>query len=321
MHRRSLLAAVLAGLPLAAARSQDFPARPVRVVVGFPPGGGTDLVARPLAQKVQGIFGQSVVVDNRAGANGSVGLEVVAKSPPDGYTIGHVNSSVVVTNPLLYKNLAVNVERDLVPVCTVADSAVVLAVPADLAARDLRELVALAKARPGQLNFGSGGLGSVDHLGFEVLKRQTGVEFLHVPYRGGGPALNDMIGGRVQLMISSYGMYKGQVDAGRVRIVAVLAPERHPALPDVPTGVEQGWPDLIVPAWQGIMAPAQTPATVLDKVETAYRAALADPEVKALLVSLGYFPIFRGQKDAARMIRDDTARWGAIIRELGIQLD
>ena len=300
MHRRSLIAAALAGLPLAAARSQDFPTRPVRVVVGFPPGGGTDLVARPLAQKVQGIFGQSVVVDNRAGANGSVGLEVVAKSPPDGYTIGHVNSSVVVTNPLLYKNLAVNVERDLVPVCTVADSAVVLAVPADLPARDLRELVALAKVKPGQLNFGSGGLGSVDHLSFEVLKRQTGVEFLHVPYRGGGPALNDMSGGRVQLMISSYGMYKGQVDAGRIRIVAVLAPERHPALPDVPTGVEQGWPDLIVPA---------------------YRSALADPEVKALLISLGYFPIFRGQKDAARMIRDETVRWGTIIRELGIQLD
>ena len=321
MHRRSLIAAALAGLPLAAARSQDFPTRPVRVVVGFPPGGGTDLVARPLAQKVQGIFGQSVVVDNRVGANGSVGLEVVAKSPPDGYTIGHVNSSVVVTNPLLYKNLAVNVERDLVPVCTVADSAVVLAVPADLPARDLRELVALAKAKPGQLNFGSGGLGSVDHLSFEVLKRQTGVEFLHVPYRGGGPALNDMIGGRVQLMISSYGMYKGQVDAGRVRIVAVLAPERHPALPDVPTGVEQGWPDLIVPAWQGIVAPAQTPAAILDKVEAAYRSALADPEVKALLISLGYFPIFRGQKDAARMIRDETVRWGTIIRELGIQLD
>jgi len=316
-----LIAAALAGLPLAAARSQDFPTRPVRVVVGFPPGGGTDLVARPLAQKVQGIFGQSVVVDNRAGANGSVGLEVVAKSPPDGYTIGHVNSSVVVTNPLLYKNLAVNVERDLVPVCTVADSAVVLAVPADLPARDLRELVALAKVKPGQLNFGSGGLGSVDHLSFEVLKRQTGVEFLHVPYRGGGPALNDMIGGRVQLMISSYGMYKGQVDAGRVRIVAVLAPERHPALPDVPTGVEQGWPDLIVPAWQGIVAPAQTPAAILDKVEAAYRSALADPEVKALLISLGYFPIFRGQKDAARMIRDETVRWGTIIRELGIQLD
>lgn len=321
MYRRSLLATFLASIPLAVARGQDFPSRPLRVVVGFPPGGGTDLVARPLAQKVQAVIGQSVVVDNRAGANGSVGLEVVAKSPPDGYTIGHVNSSVVVTNPLLYRNMPINVARDLVPVCTVADSAVVLAVPADLPARNLQEFVALAKAKPGQLNFGSGGLGSVDHLSFEVLRRQTGVEFLHVPYRGGGPALNDMLGGRVQLMISSFGMYKGHVDAGRLRILAVLARERHPALPDVPTAVEQGWPDLVVPVWQGVVAPAHTPAAILDKVEGAYREALASSDVRALLESLGYFPIFRGQKETAQLLRDDTARWSTIIGELGIQLD
>lgn len=321
MHRRNLLATLLAAIPLAAARGQDFPSRPLRVVVGFPPGGGTDLVARPLAQKVQAVIGQSVVVDNRAGANGSVGLEVVAKSPPDGYTIGHVNSSVVVTNPLLYRNMPINVGRDLVPVCTVADSAVVLAVPAELPARNLHEFVALAKSRPGQLNFGSGGLGSVDHLSFEVLRRQTGVEFLHVPYRGGGPALNDMLGGRVQLMISSFGMYKGHVDAGRVRILAVLGRERHPALPDVPTAVEQGWPDLVVPVWQGVVAPAHTPAAILDKVEGAYREALAAPDVRALLESLGYFPIFRGRKEMAQILRDDTARWSTIIGELGIQLD
>src|SRR6185436_8421298 len=166
--------------------------RSLRLVVGFPPGGGTDLVARPLAQGAQAALGQSIVVDNRGGANGGVGLEAVAKSAPDGYTLGHVNFSVVVTNPLLYRAYAVNVERELTPICTVADSAVVLAIPADLPAKDLRELVALAKSKPGQLHFGSGGLGSVDHLSFEVLRQQTGVDFLHVPYRGAGPALNDM---------------------------------------------------------------------------------------------------------------------------------
>jgi tripartite-type tricarboxylate transporter receptor subunit TctC len=321
MHRRSLLAAVLSALPIVSSRGQNFPSRPVRVVVGFPPGGGTDLVARPLAQRIQAPLGQSVVVDNRAGANGGVGLELVAKSPPDGYTFGHVNSSVVVTNPLLYRNLSTNVERDLTPVCTVADSAVVVAVPADLPARNFKEFVALAKSKPGQLHFGSGGLGSVDHLSFEVLRRQTGVEFLHVPYRGGGPALNDMLGGRVQLMISSYGMYKGQVDAGRVRILAILGRERHPALPDVPTAIEQGWPDLVVPAWQGVVAPAQTPTAALDRLEGAYREALTDPEIRKLLESLGYFPIFRGRKDMAGILRDDTTRWAAIIKELGIQLD
>lgn len=321
MHRRSLLAAILGGVPLAAAWGEEYPSRPVKVVVGFPPGGGTDLVARPLAAKVQSLLGQSVVVDNRGGANGGVGLELVAKSPPDGYTIGHVNSSVVVTNPLLYRNLTTNVERDLAPICTVADSAVVLAIPADLPVKNLKELVALAKEQPGKLNFGSGGLGSVDHLSFEVVKRQTGIDFLHVPYRGGGPALADMLGGRVQLMISSFGMYKGQVDAGKVRIIAVLSRERHPALPNVMTAVEQGFPNLTVSVWQGVVAPAQTPPAILDKLEGAYRQAVADPEVGALLVSLGYFPIFRGRKEMAVLIRDETARWSAIIKELGIQLD
>jgi len=321
MHRRSLLAAILGSFPLAAAWGEDYPSRPVKVVVGFPPGGGTDLVARPLAAKVQSSLGQSVIVDNRGGANGGVGLELVAKSPPDGYTIGHVNSSVVVTNPLLYRNLTTNVERDLAPICTVADSAVVLAIPAELPVKNLKELVALAKEQPGKLHFGSGGLGSVDHLSFEVVKRQTGIDFLHVPYRGGGPALADMLGGRVQLMISSFGMYKGQVEAGKVRIIAVLSRERHPALPNVMTAVEQGWPNLTVSVWQGVVAPAQTPPAILDKLETAYRQAVADPEVGALLVSLGYFPIFRGRKEMATLIRDETARWSAIIKELGIKLD
>ncbi len=321
MHRRSLLAAALGAVPVAAARGQDYPSRPVRVIVGFPPGGGTDLVARPMAQGVQGPLGQSVVVDNRGGANGSVGLEAVAKSAPDGYTIGHVNSSVVLTNPLLYRNLTVNVERDLAPICTVADSAVVLAVPADLPAKDLREFVALAKSKPGELHFGSGGLGSVDHLSFEVLRRQTGVDFMHVPYRGGGPALNDMLGGRIQLMMSSFGMYKGQVDAGRLRIIAILSRTRHPALPDVPTAIEQGWPDLVVVSWQGLVAPANTPAPILDKLEGAYRQALRRsghveaPRGPRLLSDLPRAPR-NGDLDPRR-----TAKWAALIGELNIRLD
>lgn len=321
MHRRSLLAAALGAVPLGTARGQDFPSRPLRVVVGFPPGGGTDLVARPLAQGIQAPLGQSVVVDNRGGANGGVGLEAVAKSVPDGYTIGHVNSSVVVTNPLLYRNMTVNVERDLAPICTVANSAVVVVVPADLPVNNLREFVELAKSQPGQLHFGSGGLGSVDHLSFEVLRRQTGVEFLHVPYRGGGPALNDMLGGRIQLMISSFGMYKGQVEAGHLRILAVLGRERHPALPDVPTAIEQGWPDLVVSVWQGVVAPANTPVAALDKLERAYRQALADPDTSTLLEGLGYFPVFRGRKEMANSIREETAKWAAIIGDLNIRLE
>jgi tripartite-type tricarboxylate transporter receptor subunit TctC len=142
-----------------------------------------------------------------------------------------------------------------------------------------------------------------------------------VPYRGGGPALNDMLGGRVQLMISSYGMYKGHVDAGKLRIVAILGRTRHPALPDVPTGIEQGWPDLVVTAWQGVVAPAGTPTAALDRLEAAYRQAAANPETRKLMESLGYFPIFRGRQEAAVLLRDDTAKWSAIINELNIKLD
>jgi tripartite-type tricarboxylate transporter receptor subunit TctC len=321
MYRRSLLAGALAAAPLAAARGQDFPSRALRLVVGFPPGGGTDLVARMLAQGAQTALGQSIAVDNRSGANGGVGLEIVAKSAPDGYTLGHVNHSVVITNPMLYRNYPVSVERELTPVCTIADSAVVLAIPADLPAKDLRELVALAKSKPGQLHFGSGGLGSIDHLSYGVLSKQTGVDFLHVPYRGAGPALNDMLGGRVQLMITPYGMYKGQVEAGKVRIVAILARTRHPALPDVPTGIEQGWPDLVATSWQGVVAPANTSPAVLDRLEAAWRRSAADPATVKQLEDLGYFPVFRGRQEAATLLREDTAKWSALITELSIKLD
>jgi tripartite-type tricarboxylate transporter receptor subunit TctC len=322
MYRRNLLASALGVLPLASAWGQQYPARPVRVVVGFPPGGGTDLVARQFAQSVQSSLGQSFVIDNRGGANGSVGLEAVAKSPPDGYTLGHVNSSVVVTNPLLYKNLTVNVERDLAPVCTIADSPVTVVVPADLPVKNLRDLVALSRSQPGLLHFGSGGMGSVDHMSFEVIRQQTGLaDIMHVPYRGGGPALNDMIGGRVQLMVSAYGMYKGQVDAGRVRVIALLGEKRHPALPDVPTGIEQGFPRLVVVSWQAIVAPAQTSVTILDSLEAAYRKALDDPNIARVYADLGYFPNFRGRQEMAALMRQETAQWGAIIKEQNIQVD
>ncbi|HTB37387.1 MAG TPA: tripartite tricarboxylate transporter substrate binding protein [Reyranella sp.] len=322
MYRRSLLASALGAVPLSRSWGQQYPTRPVRVVVGFPPGGGTDLVARQFTPAVQSSLGQSFVIDNRAGANGSVGLEAVAKSPPDGYTLGHVNSSVVVTNPLLYKNMTINVERDLAPVCTVADSPVAVVVPADLPVKDLRDLVALSKSQPGLLHFGSGGMGSVDHMSFEVIRQQTGLaDVMHVPYRGGGPALNDMLGGRVQLMVSAYGMYKGQVDAGRIRVIALLGTRRHPALPDVPTGIEQGFPKLVVVSWQAIVAPAHTSDAIIDRLEGVYRKALDDANIARLYAELGYFPTFRGRQEMAALLREETAQWGAIIKEQNIQVD
>ncbi|HYF07672.1 MAG TPA: tripartite tricarboxylate transporter substrate binding protein [Acetobacteraceae bacterium] len=321
MHRRALLAAPLAAAPIATARAQEFPSRPIRIVVGFPPGGGSDLVARPLAQKMQPVLGQPVLVENRGGANGNLGLAEVARSAPDGYTIGHVNNSVIAVNPLLYANLPFNAERDFVPIATVTAGAVFVMVPADLPARNLQELIALARARPGQLNFGSGGAGGITHLAFELFVRQAGVNIVHVPYRGSAPALQDMLGGRIQLMIDGFNLAKAQVDAGRVRAIAFLGRERHPALLEVPTAVEQGLPDLVVPGWQGFIAPAGTPPAILARIEDAFRQAVADPEIQANFMAQGTLAVFRGQRDMAVMIREERARWAPVIRELGIRLD
>jgi tripartite-type tricarboxylate transporter receptor subunit TctC len=321
VHRRSLIAAALAAAPLAGARAQGFPTRPIRIVVGFPPGGGSDLVARPLAQKMQPVLGQSVLVENRGGANGNLGLAEVAKSAADGYTIGHVNNSVIAVNPLLYTSLPFDAARDFTPIGTVTAGALFVMVPTELGVRTLPELVALAKAKPGQLNFGSGGLGAITHLGFELFRAQTGVEIVHIPYRGSAPALQDMLGGRIQLMIDGFNLAKAQVDAGRVRAIAFLGRERFPGLPDVPTAAEQGWPNLLVPGWQGFVAPAQTPPAVLARLEEAFRVAVNDPEIQANFVAQGTLPVFRGRAEMARMIEEERVRWTPIIRELGIRLD
>jgi tripartite-type tricarboxylate transporter receptor subunit TctC len=322
MNRRTLLAAGLACTPLAArAQAQPWPDRPIRLVVGFPPGGGSDLVARPLAQKMLALLGQPVVVENRGGANGNLGLEVVAKAAPDGYVIGHVNNSVIAVNPLLYATLPFDAARDLTAICTVTTGGLVMLVPAELPVRSLPELVALAKARPSELNFGAAGMGGVTHLAFELFRKQTGAEITLVPYRGSAPALQDLLGGRIQLMIDGINLAKAQIDAGKLRPIAMLTRERHPHLPEVPTTGEQGYPNLVSPGWQGFVAPAATPPAILDRLEEAFRRALADPEVQANFASQATIPAFRGRQDMARMIREETARWDPIIKELGIRLD
>lgn len=322
MHRRHLLLASPALMVLPRiARAQEWPTRPIRLIVGFPPGGGSDLVARPLAQRMLALLGQPMVVENRGGANGNLGLEVVAKSPPDGYTIGHVNNSVIAVNPLLYSHLPFDAARELTPLCTVTVGGLIMMVPSDLPVRTLPELVAMAKARPGALNFGAAGLGGVTHLAFELFRKQTGVEITLVPYRGSAPALQDLLGGRIQLMIDGINLAKAHIDAGKIRPIAFLGRERHPYMPDLPTTPEQGYPDLVSPGWQGFVAPAGTPPAILDRLEGGFRAALADPEVGAIFASQATIPQFRGRAEMARMIQDETARWAPLIRELGIRLD
>ncbi len=322
MQRRALLATLGAVVSTpAVAHAQAFPTRPVRMVIGFPPGGGSDQVGRPIAQRMPDILGQSVIVENRGGANGNLALEHVARSAADGYTICHVNSSVIAVNPLLYRNLPFDVLRDFEPLGTVTIGGLIITVPASMPARSLPEFIAYAKARPGQLNFGSGGQGSITHLGFELFARHAGVDIAHVPYRGSAPALQDMLGGTIHLMVDGVNVSKGAMDAGRVRALAFLGAQRHPLLPDLPTAAEQGLPELIVGGWQGFVAPARTPPATLDRLEASLRHATDHPEVQAAFTAGGTIGRFQDRATMGRLIREEMERWRPIISDLGLRLD
>jgi tripartite-type tricarboxylate transporter receptor subunit TctC len=323
IRRRPLLLAAGAALPAlpAVARAQSFPTRPVRMVIGFPPGGGSDQVGRPLAARMPDVLGQQIVVENRGGANGNLALEHTARSAADGYTICHVNNSVIAINPLLYRNLPFNVLEDFEPLGTVTLGGLIITVPATLPVRTLPEFVAYAKARPGQLNFGSGGQGSITHLGFELFVRAAGLNIVHVPYRGSAPALQDMLGGTIQLMVDGVNVSKAMMDAGRVRALAFLGPQRHPLLPELPTAVEQGFPAVLVGGWQGFVAPARTPQAVLDRLEASLKYAVETQEVQTVFNAGGTIGVFQDRRTMARLIREELARWRPIIADLGLTLD
>jgi tripartite-type tricarboxylate transporter receptor subunit TctC len=320
LDRRGLMAG-LAGLPLAgAARAQSWPARPVRIVVGFPAGGGVDLTARPLAQRLGDRLGQQFVVDNRGGAGGNIAMDAVAKSPADGYTLLQANVGMLAINPGLYRDLTFDTVRDFAPVAQVVAVPLAVAVPADLPVRTLPEFIAYAKARPGQLNMGSGGNGGIPHLAFELMKRQAGIDVVHVPYRGSAPALQDLLGGRVQLMVDGYNLMRGAAEAGRVRVIATTGRRRLPALPDVPT-VGETLPGFEAEGWQGIVAPAGTPEPILAALEQAISGLLAAGDLPQIYLNQGQLPAFAPQAEFAALIRREREQWTRVIREAGITLD
>ncbi|WP_144299619.1 Bug family tripartite tricarboxylate transporter substrate binding protein [Elioraea rosea] len=326
MNRRTFLSTSAAALAAPAilrgtAQAQAFPTRPVRMVIGFPPGGGSDQVGRPLAARMPDVLGQQIVVENRGGANGNLALEHTARSPADGYTICHVNNSVIAINPLLYKNLPFDVLRDFEPLGTVTLGGLIITVPATLPVRTLPEFVAYARDRPGQLNFGSGGQGSITHLGFELFVRSAGLNIVHVPYRGSAPALQDMLGGSIHLMVDGVNVSKAMLDAGRVRALAFLGPQRHPLMPDLPTAVEQGYPAVLVGGWQGFVAPARTPPAVLDRLEASLKYAVEHGEVQRVFSAGGTMGAFQDRQTMARLIRDELTRWRPIIADLGLTLE
>ena len=286
--RRSSFAfiAVLAVLVVAASapRAQDaYPSRPVTMIVPFPPGGSTDVIGRVVAEGLRQVLGQPVVVDNRGGAGGSLGTAAIAKSAADGYTIGMGTASTLAINPAVYRNLGFDVTKDLAAVTNIAAVPNVMTVTPSLPAKTVAELIALAKAEPGKLSYASAGNGSVSHLMGEQFKLATGTEIVHVPYRGVGPALNDAVGGQVQVMYDNLPSSLALIQAGKLRALAVSSPKRLEALPDVPTFAELKLDDLDWMAFFGIVAPAGTPAAAVERLNAAVKQVLAMPDVREKL--------------------------------------
>ncbi len=319
IRRRGLLAAPL--VLATPAIAQAFPARPIRIVVGFPAGGGVDTLARPIMQRLGDRLGQPVVIENRAGNNGNIAMDFVAKSAPDGYTLFIGNVGNLAITHALFPNLSFDTTRDFAGLAQTTLGPLAVAVPAEFPARTLGELVEMARARPGSLNMASGGTGGVPHLAFEQFKRLARVEIVHVPYRGSAPALQDLLGGRVQMMIDGYGLMRGAHEAGRIRVIAMTSHRRHPQLPDVPTVGEAGFRGAEFESWSTIVAPRATPPAVRQALEDGLRHVFTATDIPQVVTSLGTFPAFApGSVVDANIVRD-RRHWTDVVREAGIVAD
>lgn len=315
--RARLLAVLAIALLPAIAAAQAFPTKTVKMVVPFPAGGATDVVARLLAQKLAEAWGQSVVVENRAGAGGNIGADVVAKSPGDGYTLLMASGSIVTANPYMYKSMPFDPAKDLVPVTNVATGPQVIAVNANLPARDLKELIAYVKAHPKAVNFGSAGIGTQTHLAAENFAHAAGLDLTHVPYKGESAALTDLMGGQIQLVTPNFGAVIGFVKDGKIRALAVTSRERNPQLPDVPAASEV-IPGFENAGWFGLLAPAGTPHEVIDRIQRDCAKILLSDEFRAKLAQQGMVPVANTPAEFAAAIRDESARWADVIRDRGL---
>lgn len=323
---RLLLVATLLAAGTAAAQGNPpavtpYPARPIRLVVPFTPGGSTDILARAIGQELTKAWGQTVVIDNLPGAGGSLGADKVAKAVPDGYTLlmGHIGTLAV--NPSLYPALPYDPVKSFAPVAWVARVPNVLVLNPQVAARSVKELVALAKSRPGQLNYGSGGNGSAANLATEYFKLQTGTSLLHIPYRGTAPAVNDLIGGQIQVLFTGAPAVLGPIKNGQLRAIAVSSPQRLPALPDVPTVAEAGYRDFEADQWYGVVAPAGTPREVIAKLNAQINLSLNSAELKARLNNEGALATPTTPEAFGKHIASEIARWKPVIQSGRVKTD
>jgi len=318
---RALTALAVSLVLPALAQVENYPSKPIRVVVPFPPGGATDILARAAAQRMQEAWGQSVIVDNRPGAGGNIGSDLVAKSAPDGYTLlmGTVGTHAI--NPSLYAKMPYDHVKDFAPIILVASVPNVLEVNPSLPVNSVTELIAYAKANPGKLNFASSGNGTSIHLSGELFKTMTGVQMTHVPYKGSAPALADLIGGQVQLMFDNLPPSLAQIKAGKLRALAVTSSTRTAALPDIPTVAEAGVPGFEASSWFGLLAPAATPAPIVAKINAEIAKWLATPEAKEKLLAQGANAAGGTPDDFARHIGAETTKWAKVVKESGAKVD
>ena len=319
ISRRAVIASSL--MPFAAAaQAPEWPSRPVRFIVPYPPGGPTDIMGRIVAQAVQGPLGQPFVVENRAGANGLIGSEQAARAAPDGTTF-LVNASAHVIVPHLTPNMPIDVLADFVPVTNIAAVPLWLVVNPALPVRSVAEFIAYARANPGRISYASSSSGGATHLAGELFKQMTGTDMVHVPYRGSGPAVQDLIAGNVQAMFDSVPSSAASARDGRLRALAVTTKNRIAPFPDLPTIAEAGVPGYEISTWYGIWAPARTPPGIINRLQQAVAAAARNPETRARFDALGAEPVADSPEDYARFVRAEYDRWGKLVRDARIKLD
>jgi len=316
---RALLA--LAALMFSLAGHAAFPDKPIKLIIGFSPGGPLDTHARLLVDKLQQSLGQPVIVDYKAGAGGSIGADFVAKSPADGYTLLVANTGTMVINPPLYTNLPYQTLRDFSPVARTAQQPLALVVNNDVPVKTLAEFIAYARKNPGKVNYGSAGNGGISHLVPEMLKQATGIDMLHVPYKGTSPAFVDLLAGQVQFMAESIPQVSQYVKSGKVRALALTAAERNSALPDVPTMAEAGVKNFVVVGFYGILAPVNTPKDVVARLSLAFRDALESTEVKMRMTQSGADPAYLDAEKFTTYLQTESVRWATAVKAAGVKLD
>ncbi len=313
---------LMAGALLAssAAAAQNFPTKPVRIIVPFSAGGATDIVTRVVAQKLTDIWGQTIVVDNRAGAGGNIGADLAAKSPPDGYTIFMTSGSIVTANPHMYRKLSYDAAKDLVAVTNVASGPQAIVVNPSFAAKTVKDLIDMAKAKPESVTFGSAGIGTQTHLAGENFIASAGLAVTHIPYKGEAPAISDLLGGQIQFVTPNLSAAISHVRAKRLRALGVTSPTRAKQLPDVPAVAETlpGFENL---GWFGFMVPAGTPKAVIGKIHADTVAALKDPAIAKRFDDLGMAPVGNSSADFAKAIKEESLRWAKVIKERKLQVN